>query len=214
MFRWFQALLPREDRFFALFNRHAETLVQGAVALRDVLRGGPGVGDAAHQVFAFEAQADAIASDVLVLVRRTFITPFDRSDIKDLINSLDDTIDQMQKTAKAILLFEVDQLEPEMGEMGDRILQAAKLTVEVVKLLGSLRENSTRLHALTEEIVHLEEASDTLNDKGIKALFKRLENGNAMTYIVGAEIYNHLERVMDRFEDVAHRVAGIVIEQV
>lgn len=214
MFRWFQALLPREDRFFALFNRHAETLVQGAVALRDVLRGGPGVGDAAHQVFAFEAQADAIASDVLVLVRRTFITPFDRSDIKDLINSLDDTIDQMQKTAKAILLFEVDQLEPEMGEMGDRILQAAKLTVEVVKLLGSLRENSTRLHALTEEIIHLEEASDTLNDKGIKALFKRLENGNAMTYIVGAEIYNHLERVMDRFEDVAHRVAGIVIEQV
>ena len=214
MFRWFQALMPREDRFFELFNRHAETLVQGATALREVLKGGPGIAEAAHEVFAFEAEADTIARSVLVLVRRTFITPFDRSDIKDLIGSLDDTIDQMQKTAKAILLFEVGSLEPEMGEMGDRILQAAKLTVEVVRLLGSLRENSARLNALTEEIIRLEDDSDTLNDRGIKALFKRHENANAMTYIVGAEIYNHLERVMDRFEDVAHRVAGIVIEQV
>lgn len=214
MFRWFQALMPREDRFFELFNRHAELLVQGATALREVLRGGPGVADAARKVFAFEVEADAIAQHVLVLVRRTFITPFDRGDIKDLIGSLDDTIDQMQKTAKAILLFEVETLEPEMGEMGDRVLQAAKLTVEVVRLLGSLRVESVRLNALTEEIIRLEEDSDTLNDQGIKALFKRHENANAMTYIVGAEIYNHLERVMDRFEDVAHRVAGIVIEQV
>jgi uncharacterized protein len=214
MFRWFQALMPREDRFFDLFNRHAEILVEGATALREVLKGGPGVEDAAHQVFAAEARADAIASNVLVLARRTFITPFDRGDIKDLINSLDDTIDQMQKTAKAILLFEVDSLETEMGEMGDRIVQTARLTVEVVKLLGSLRENSAQLNALTEEIIRLEEDSDTLNDRGIKALFKRHENANAMTYIVGAEIYNHLERVMDRFEDVAHQVAGIVIEQV
>jgi uncharacterized protein len=214
MLRWFQALMPREDRFFDLFNHHAETLVKGATALRDVLKGGPGVADAAQQVFAFEVEADTIASNVLVLARRTFITPFDRGDIKDLIGSLDDTIDQMQKTAKAILLFEVDSLEPEMGAMGDRILQAAKLTVEVVKLLGSLRENSARLNALTEEIIRLEDDSDTLNDNGIKALFQRYQNGNAMSYIVGAEIYNHLERVMDRFEDVAHQVAGIVIEQV
>jgi|SRR6185295_13606579 len=214
MLRWFQALMPREDRFFGLFNSHAEILVQGALALREVLKGGPGVAEAARQVFAFEAEADTIARNVLLLVRRTFITPLDRGDIKDLIGSLDDTIDQMQKTAKAILLFEVDSLEPEMGEMGERILQAAKLTVEVVRLLGSLRENATRLNALTEEIIRLEDDSDTLNDKGIKALFKRHENANAMTYIVGAEIYNHLERVMDRFEDVAHRVAGIVIEQV
>jgi len=214
MFRWFQALLPREDRFFELFNSHAETLVRGATALCEVLKGGPGVRDAAQRVFAFEAEADAISSNVLVLARRTFITPFDRSDIKDLIGSLDDTIDQMQKTAKAILLFEVETLEPEMGQMGEHVLQAAKLTVEVVKLLGSLRENSARLNILTDEIIRLEDDSDTLNDIGIKTLFKRHENGNAMTYIVGAEIYNHLERVMDRFEDVAHRVAGIVIEQV
>ncbi len=214
MLRWFQALMPREDRFFDLYNRHAETLVQGAQALRELLKGGPGVTEAARKIVTFEAQADTIARDVLLLVRRTFITPFDRGDIKDLINNLDDTIDQMQKTAKAVLLFEVDTLEPEMAEMGDRILQAAQLTVEAVSLLGSLRENSVRLNAITEKIIRLEDDTDTLNDNGIKALFRRHRNGDVMTYIVGTEIYNHLERVMDRFEDVAHRISGIVIEQV
>jgi predicted phosphate transport protein (TIGR00153 family) len=214
MFRWFQALMPREDRFFALFNKHAEVLVSGAQALRDLLNGGNEVEDAAHRVMAFETQADAVARDVLLLVRRTFITPFDRGDIKDLINTLDDTIDQMQKTAKAVLLFEVREIEPEMSQMGDQILRAAKLTVEAVRLLGSLRENSARLNTITEEIIRLEDDSDTLNDKGIKALFQRHKTGNAMGYIIGVEIYDHLEKVMDRFEDVANRISGIVIEQV
>jgi len=214
MLRWFQALMPREDRFFALFSRHASTLVDGAEALQELLKGGPGVPAAAQKVMAFENQADVIAREVLLLVRRTFITPFDRGDIKDLINTLDDTIDQMQKTAKAVLLFEVSTLEPEMAQMGAHILQAAKLTVEAVDLLGSLRENAGRLNAITEEIVRLEDDADTLNDNGIKALFQKHRDGNAMSYIIGVEIYDHLEKVMDRFEDVANRISGIVIEQV
>lgn len=214
MLRWFQALMPREDRFFELYNRHAETLVEGARALCKLLNGGPGVTEAAKEVYHFEEQADAIARDVLLMVRRSFITPFDRGDIKDLINTLDDTIDQMKKTAKAVVLFEVDTMEPEMAAMGGQIIRAAALTVEAVKLLGSLRDNSARLHAITEEIIHLEEESDNLNDQGIKALFKKHRNGNAMNYIVGLEVYDHLEKVMDRFEDVANRISGIVIEQV
>jgi uncharacterized protein len=214
MFRWFQALMPREDRFFALFSRHADILVEGAEALQELLKGGPGAPAAAQKVMAFESQADAVAREVLLLVRRTFITPFDRSDIKDLINTLDDTIDQMQKTAKAVLLFEVTTLEPQMAWMGDHIVKAAKLTVEAVSLLGALRENATRLNAITEEMVRLEDDADTLNDNGIKALFQQHRDGNAMSYIVGVEIYDHLEKVMDRFEDVANRISGIVIEQV
>jgi hypothetical protein len=206
--------MPREDRFFALFSRHAAILVQGAEALQEVMKGGPGVADAAHRVMAFENDADAVAREVLQLVRRTFITPFDRSDIKDLINTLDDTIDQMQKTAKAVLLFEVTQLEPQMAWMGDRIVRAAKLTVEAVGLLNALRENATRLNGITEEMVQLEDDADTLNDSGIKSLFEQHRNGNAMAYIIGVEIYDHLEKVMDRFEDVANRISGIVIEQV
>jgi hypothetical protein len=213
MLRWFQAMMPREDRFFALFNRHAEVLVEGAAALRELLKGGPGVADHARRVMELENKADAITRDVLVLTRRSFITPFDRGDIKDLIGTLDDTIDQMQKTAKAVLLFEVETMEPEMAKMSDQIVEAAGLTVEAVKLLASLRDNSTRLNAITEAIIRLEDDSDTLNDQGIKALFKRHRDGNAMGYIVGVEIYDHLEKVMDRFEDVANRISGIVIEQ-
>jgi predicted phosphate transport protein (TIGR00153 family) len=212
MFKWFQALMPREDRFFVLFNRHAETLVAGANALRELLNGGPGVRDAALRVMDLENQADAIARDVLLLTRRSFITPFDRGDIKDLINTLDDAIDQMQKTAKAVLLFEVDTLEPEMSEMGDHIVRAAKLTIEAVGLLGSVRDSAPRLNQITEEIVRLEDDADTLNDKGIKALFMRHRDGNAMGYIIGVEIFDHLEKVMDRFEDVANRISGVVIE--
>jgi predicted phosphate transport protein (TIGR00153 family) len=215
MLRWFQALMPREDRFFALFDRHAATLVQGAEALQELLKGGPKIAIAAHRVMALENQADAIAREVLLLARRTFITPFDRSDIKDLINTLDDTIDQMQKTAKAVMLFEVTSLEPQMAWMGDHIVKAAKLTVEAVGLLGALRENATRLNAITEEMVKLEDDADTMNDTGIKALFEQHRgDGNAMNYIIGVEIYDHLEKVMDRFEDVANRISGIVIEQV
>ncbi len=214
MLRWFQALMPREDRFFALYNRHAETLVEGAGALCRLLQGGTGVADAIKEVYHFEDKADAVAREVLLLVRRSFITPFDRGDIKDLINTLDDTIDQMKKTAKAVQLFEIDTMEPEMTAMGEQIMKAAHLTVEAVKLLGSLRDNQARLHTITEEIIHLEEASDNLNDQGIKALYKKHRNGNAMNYIVGLEVYDHLEKVMDRFEDVANRISGLVIEQV
>src|SRR5207253_708593 len=212
MFRWFQALMPREDRFFRLYNSHARLLDEGADALCELLQGGPGAADAARKVMALETDADAVAREVLLLVRRTFITPFDRGDIKDLINALDDTIDQMQKTAKAVLLFEVETLEPEMTEMGARILQAAKLTLDAVGLLGGLRDNAARLNAITEEIIRLEDDADTLNDTGIKNLFRKHREGNAMSYIVGVEIFVHLEKVMDRFEDVANCISGIVIE--
>ena len=214
MLRWFQALLPREDRFFALFNRHAEIVLQGAEALRQLLEGGDQVAATAHRVMALETQADAVAREVLQAVRRTFITPFDRGDIKDLIGTLDDTIDQMQKTAKAALLFEVRGFEPEMKEMGDQILAAARLAVRAVASLDSLREKGSDLNAITEEMIRLEDESDASNDRGIKSLFLRHRGGNTMEYLVGAEIFDHLEKVMDRFEDVANRISGIVIESV
>ena len=214
MLRFFQALMPREEKFFTLFNDHARTLVDGAVALRDLLEGGAGVAEACRRIVAHENQADAIARDVLLGVRRTFITPLDRGDIKELINQLDDAIDQMQKTAKAITLFEVTEFELQMRQMADIILRCAELTVEAVGLLSSMQENAGRINAITEEITRLEEQADDLNDQGIKALYKKHKGGDAMGFIVGNEIYDHLEKVVDRFEDVANRISGIVIEQV
>ncbi len=214
MLQWFQALMPREGRFFELFNRHAETIVQGAGALRELLKGGSGVPDACRRIMDYETQADAITRDVLLLMHRSFITPLDRGDINDLIGALDDSIDQMQKTAKAIMRFEVKTLEPEMQQMGDSIVKAAALTQEAVRLMGAMRENSTRLNQITNEIIHLEDSADDMNERGIKALYLKYRDGNAMGYIVGVEIYDHLEKVMDRFEDVANRISGILIEHV
>ena len=206
--------MPREEKFFEQFNNHARTLVDGAVALRDLLEGGAGVADACRRIVAHENEADIIARDVLIGVRRSFITPFDRGDIKDLIGQLDDTIDQMQKTAKAINLFGVTSFELQMRQMADIVLRCAELTVEAVGLLGSIRDSQTRINTITEEITRLEEQADELNDQGIKALYLKHRNGDVMAFIVGNEIFDHLEKVVDRFEDVANRISGIVIEQV
>jgi uncharacterized protein Yka (UPF0111/DUF47 family) len=108
----------------------------------------------------------------------------------------------------------VTSFELQMRQMADIILRCAELTVEAVGLLGALRSNITRINAIAEEITRLEEQADDLNDAGIKALYQQHKDGNAMAFIVGAEIYDHLEKVVDRFEDVANRISGIVIEQV
>jgi hypothetical protein len=214
MFRWFQALLPHEDRFFTLFNRHAHILVSGAQALRDLLEGGEAVPAACKRITEFEHQADDVTREVMIAVRRTFITPFDRGDIKDLASLLDDAIDQMHKTAKTITLFEVRDFQPAMRDMGDIIVNAANLTLEAVPLLAAMSENVMRINTLTEKVVREEERADEVTDRGIKALYLANRESNAMGFIVGTEIYDHLEKVVDRFEDVANRISGIVIEHI
>lgn len=212
MLAWFQALLPREERFFDFFEAHAAALKCGAGALRSVLDGGDDVPAHCAEVARHEAAADEIARQVQLAVRRTFITPFDRSDIQDLIGSMDDAIDQMQQTAKAITLYEVTEFDPQMREMGDLIVRAAHLTVEIVGALQFMRRDAAKLTQLTQEMVRLEEQTDQLHDEGLKRLFVTHRHSDPMAFIVGTEIYSHLEKVADRFEDVANRVNGIVIE--
>ena len=107
MLRWFHAIMPKEEKFFDLFARHSEVVLEGAKALRAMLNGGDGVPNYCTAVMNLESQADDVTREVLITVRRSFITPFDRGAIKDLITSMDNTIDQMQKTAKGIILFDV-----------------------------------------------------------------------------------------------------------
>jgi uncharacterized protein Yka (UPF0111/DUF47 family) len=94
MLRWFRAFLPREERFFDLFARHSQAVAQGALALQEMLRGGDETTVHCQRVNQFENDADNITREVLTAVRRTFITPFDRVDIKNLITAMDDAIDQ------------------------------------------------------------------------------------------------------------------------
>jgi uncharacterized protein len=217
MLGWFQALMPKEGRFFDLFTRHATIVVAGAEALRGLLQGGDSIERYCKQIFEREAEADEITRQVLIAVRRTFITPFDRTDIQDLISSMDDSIDQMNKTAKIIDLFEVRTFEPQMREMGDVIVQAANLVLEAVPLMSAIGTNAGRLNTLTAKIIAVEEQADGICDQGLKALFlaNRQSNlqGNVMSFIVGSELYDHLEKVVDRFEDVSNEINSVVVDQ-
>jgi predicted phosphate transport protein (TIGR00153 family) len=214
MLSWFQALMPKEERFFDLFDRHAVTIVAGAHALRSLLDGGEKVPEHCKEIKRYENDADEVTRDVLLAVRRTFITPFDRGDIRDLITVMDDTIDQMHQTAKATLLYDIRDFEASMRRMGDIIVQAAELTQSSIPLLRSMHHNASRLNSFSEEILRLEDEADELHDQGLSALFRAHRNSDAMAFIIGAEIFGHLEKVVDGFEDVANRVTGIVIENI
>ena len=217
MLGWFQTLMPREERFFDLFGKHAAIIVAGAEALRGLLKGGENIERCCKEIFEREAEADEVTRQVLTAVRRTFITPFDRTDIQDLISSMDDAIDQMNKTAKAIVMFEVKAFEPQMQEMAEIIVQAAKLVLEAVPLLSSIGSNAGRLNTLTARIIAIEEQADEVHDRGLKALFLANREpdgpGNALRFIVGSELYDHLEKVVDRFEDVSNEISSIVVDQ-
>ena len=215
MLGWFQALMPKEELFFELFVQHAKVVVAGAEALRSLLKGGDQVEYYCEQIVTRENEADEIARQVLVAVRRTFIAPFDRTDIQDLINSLDDAIDQMNKTAKVITLFEVSSFTSQMMQMGEISLQAATLVLEAMPLLSSIGKNAGRLNTLTEQIIRLEERADQLHDDGRKALFlanREANAGNTMNFTIGTEIYDHLEKVVDRLEEVANEINALVID--
>jgi len=113
------------------------------------------------------------------------------------------------------MLYEVRRFEPQMQQMGDIILQASKLIHEAMPLLASIPKNAGRLSTLTDEVIRIEEQADHLHDQGRKALFLASKHvqGDAMDYIIGTELYDHLEAVVDRFEDVSKEVNALIIDQ-
>jgi uncharacterized protein len=211
MLALFRKIMPKEELFFDMFERHAACLTAGSLTLRKLLDGGASVGLHCQTIMQQEQQADDISLEVLQAIRRSFITPFDRSDIKGLITSMDDAIDQMNKTAKAVMLYEVSAFEPEMRKIADQIVSQAALTAEAMPLLRAMAKNTTRLNAITAEVIRLEGETDHEQETGLKKLLASSRQ-DPMAFIIGAEIYEHLEKVADRFEDVANRVSGILIE--
>ena len=211
MLNMFQKLMPKEERFFDLFERHAVTLVDGSDAMVRLLSG-TDIDGASSEIRNIENAADDVTREVLVAVRRSFITPFDRSAITALISSMDDAVDEMWQTAKAITLYEVKSFEPQLQEMATLGTQAARLVSEALPLMRNIGRNGARLHEITEAIVHLEGRADELHQEGLKTMFQRHGAERPMDFIVGREIYSHVERVLDRLEDVADEIQGIVID--
>jgi uncharacterized protein len=213
MLYWFKALLPKNDQFFDLFAAHSRAIVAGAHGLRALLEGGETVPQYCQAVMDQEHMADVVTRDILIAVGRSFITPFDRGAIKDLITAMDDSIDQMKKTAKAAMLFDIRTFTPEMREMGDAVVRCALLVDEAIPLLHAISREAARINALTEQIQNIEDQADDLHDAGVKALFQR-RNGDPMEFITANEVYAHLEKTIDRFEDVANELQAVVIEHV
>lgn len=212
MFAWFQKLLPQQGNFFDLFERQAATLVAGADALARLAQGGTGRVQHIREIEEREHDADDITREVLQTVRRSFLTPFDRSAITSLITTMDDAIDEMQQAAGAADLYEVVEFEPEMRDMTAIIVDAARLTAEIMPLLRSIADNGHRLHELTERLVRMEGHADEIHAKGLKRLFKASAGKDPLHFVVRQEMFKRLERVVDRFEDLANEIDGLVID--
>jgi predicted phosphate transport protein (TIGR00153 family) len=214
MLQWFQRLLPRQNVFFPAFERHAAVMIKAAVALREMVAGGDQLRPRFQEILDLEHEADAIAREVLLGLRISFITPFDRADIQSLITSMDDSVDQCKATAKAIMLFEMTTFEPDMRKMTDAIVECSELAQRAVAMLSDVAKNASELNEICLQITHIEGDADDAYDRGLELLYQKVKGGDALDFIRGSEIYKHLEDTVDSLDDVADEIQGIVIEHV
>ena len=207
-------LMPREGRFFSLFDSHANLIVDGARALVDVLRdyevekdrtaGIKLIEDAEHS-------ADRITHETVQLLHTTFITPFDRDDIHRLISRMDDVLDLIQDTAEAVHLYDMKQLPPEAPRLV-RLLEASCERVQAaVQLLPSM-DNASRMLAIAQEIDSLESEADEAMRTGISRLFR--EEQDVRQLIMHKNVYEYLEEATDKCQDVANVIESVVVENV
>jgi uncharacterized protein len=211
LFQWFQRLLPHKGDFFQLFEAHAVTLVAAAASLQELAQDGSSTAEALRTIQDREHDADDIIRRVLTEVRKTFLTPFDRGAITSLIGSMDDAIDEMLASARAIDLYQLRNLPPEMKQIVEVIVEAAAVTSEAVPLLRNITGNGARLHTLTARLVSLEGTADDIHAAGLRRAFQDAR-ADPLQFAVTREVFKNLERVADAFEDVANEIDGIVID--
>jgi uncharacterized protein Yka (UPF0111/DUF47 family) len=211
MFGWFQRMLPRKGDFFGMFEAHASTLVEASKALKELAYDGASTAEILQVIRDREHDADEVIRQVLREVRKTFLAPFDRGAITSLIVAMDDTIDEMLATARAIDLYELHELRPEMKQIVDLISAAAEVTARALPLLRNVSANGETLHELTGKVVDLEGQADEIHAQGLKRAFQTARQ-DPLQFAVAREVFKNLEKVMDAFEDVANEIDGIVID--
>jgi predicted phosphate transport protein (TIGR00153 family) len=210
---WFRRLIPQSGDFFTLFERHSAACVAAAEALAKLAKRDGDAAALCAEIQDREHEADEIIRQVLSEVRHTFLTPFDRGAIIALIGAMDDTIDEIHACASAIELYGFSDFEPEMEAMADKIVGAVKLIDDGLPLLRDVARNGDQLHDLTAQVVRVEGEVDSIHDRGLKSNFARAKaSGDTLRFMVGREIYKHLERIADEFEDVANQIDGIVVD--
>jgi predicted phosphate transport protein (TIGR00153 family) len=209
----FERLLPREDRFFDLFNRHADEIVAGAKALADLMSGYRDVASRAQhieQIERAEKAADRLTHETLKLLHSTFITPFDRDDIHKLISTMDDILDLIQDVAESAMLYDLQRITQEAQQLAEITGMCCQRVRAVVQMLPSMQDQAEAILRTCQEIDQLESDADRVMRAGMSRLFR--DETDVRQLIKLKAIYELLEEVSDRCEDLANLIEGIVLE--
>lgn len=209
--RAIRLLMPKDDRFIARFGEHAKLIVPAAQAFRALMAGDGRAEQHVREINRLEDAADQITRETVLAVHRTFVTPFDRSQILNLITTLDDVIDLMKDTGRRMLRYGVP-FTPEMQGMADCIVRASTALCDGMPLLGAIDRNVDRLSAMSVQVRRIEGEADDLLDQGLRTLFAGdTSPGHKLTV---EKVYDLVEAVVDRCEDVVDVIDVIVVEQV
>jgi uncharacterized protein Yka (UPF0111/DUF47 family) len=210
--RMIRALMPKEEKFVEHMQEHTKLIVAGSEALCSILSGSGEFEKCFQTIREKEGAADAITKAVLEAIHRTFITPFDRAEIHDLIVALDDTIDIIEEIVQRIAIYRMTQFTPEMVMMAGTMRDCVKLISSAIPLLADVTRNADALRELAIRVSALEGQGDRTLRQGLAAL---MTNGaDPIAVMTKKEIYELLESAIDRCEDVMNVVQGIVIEHV
>jgi len=211
----FGKLLPREGNFFELFDQHGDYIVEGARAFIAMIQNyaDPGLREKyATEVGNAERHADRITAEVNRLLHKTFITPIDREQIHGLINAMDDILDLLQDASETMSLYDLRAMNEDILRLGDLSAKCCERVQHAVSLLPKLSEHATADDAIKtcEEIDKLESDADRVMRSAMSKLFR--EEKDVRELIKLKAIYEQLESISDRCEDVANLIEGVVLE--
>ena len=211
----FGKLLPREGNFFEMFNQHADRIVEAARAFSHLVANynDPHLRDKYNQdVDNAERAADRVTHEVNRTLHKTFITPIDREQIHSLINTMDDVADLIQDAAEAMSLYDVRSMTEEITRLTDLSVKCCERVRDAVKLLDKIADPAVAEAALKtcEEIDRLEGDADRVLRAAMSKLFR--EEVDVRELIKLKALYELLETVTDKCEDVANHIEGIILE--
>jgi predicted phosphate transport protein (TIGR00153 family) len=211
----FGKLLPREGNFFELFNQHGDKIVDGARAFMAMVQNYANLEVRerhAEEVIHHERQADKITAEVNRLLHKTFITPIDREQIHSLINAMDDILDLLQDASESMSLYDVRHVTDEVLRLAELSAKCCERVRHAVSLLPNLSKHDTAEAAIKtcEEIDRLESDADRVMRSAMSKLFREQEDVRELIKLKA--IYEQLESITDRCEDVANLIEGIVLE--
>lgn len=202
-------LMPREGRFFDLFNAHAARMVEGSRELAAMIGTFENLDAHAQRIDSVERAADKITHECIAMLHKTFITPFDRDQIHQLITRMDDTLDLIQDVAESVALYDLRRVTPEAKQLAEICQMCCERVKTVVGMLHNVKQADSILKTCAE-IDRLESDADRVMRTAISKLFR--EESDPKQVIKMRLIYDLLETVTDRCEDVANIVEGIVLE--